>query len=112
MRLFSKKSESSSTLIHPQRHLAADLPQNQIKMMNKSTFVILLVVGMLALSFLPPDVEGATTKGEQLERVKRGHHGHGGGGHGPGSGGGAAGPVYFCGWVGKTEGYRGYGHGK
>lgn len=36
MRLFSKKSESSSTLIHPQRHLAADLPQNQIKMMNKS----------------------------------------------------------------------------
>lgn len=41
--------------------------------------MILLVVGMLALSFLPPDVEGATTKGEQLERVKRGHHGHGGG---------------------------------
>lgn len=69
------------------------------------TLVILLVIGMLALSFLPPSVHGATTKEEQLARVKRGHHG-GGHGHGPGSGGGAAGPVYFCGWVGKTEGYR------
>jgi hypothetical protein len=31
-------------------------------------------------------------------------------GHGAGSGGGAAGPVYFCGYVGKGEGSR-YGGG-
>jgi hypothetical protein len=53
------------------------------------------------------------TKSE-LGRVKRGGgYGHGGGGgggggHGPGAGGGAAGPVYFCGWVGKGEGSRKY----
>jgi len=53
--------------------------------------------------------ECSVSKGDVAGRVKRGHHGYGhggGGGHGPGSGGGAAGPVYFCGWVGKTEGYR------
>ncbi|XP_021967765.1 glycine-rich protein DOT1 isoform X2 [Folsomia candida] len=46
-------------------------------------------------------------------RVKRGHGGGGGHGHGPGRGGGAAGPVYFCGYVGGKEGSRyGGGYGK
>lgn len=43
------------------------------------------------------------------ERRKRGGHGSGGGGggghgHGKGRGGGAAGPIYFCGYIGSKEG--------
>jgi len=73
-------------------------------------FVVLALV--ISAVFGAPAAE-EQEEGQESLRVKRGHGGGGGGGHGhgPGKGGGAAGPVYICGYVGKTEGsgYGGYG---
>ncbi|XP_021967775.1 glycine-rich cell wall structural protein isoform X3 [Folsomia candida] len=75
--------------------------------MNIYNFLILLV-SMICMVLGSETSNGGGSKGAAT-RVKRGHGGGGGHGHGPGRGGGAAGPVYFCGYVGKTEGYGGYG---
>lgn len=98
--------------------------------MNKS-FLILVIAFVICAVLSVAHGAGDHT------RVKRGHGGGGGGGmshrnyiwlhiiflwciynpiifnstgHYPGRGGGAAGPVYFCGYVGKGEGSR-YGGG-
>lgn len=91
--------------------------------MNISKIIVLLV-SMLCMVFGSSETRNGSDT--SLARVKRGHGGGGGHGkkknhyfkikdeskmlgflkikgHGPGRGGGAAGPIYFCGYVGKTS---------